>query len=143
MVQDGSVSAHVKLLLNYYQTFVLSRTNARCAVEKMRKGDWWKAFGTGRVFFYLTEFFLSIYRFIYLLLLLLFFGENTFFTSYKPGYVQTNMKGRTPYEFKNNKLYLGLLKKEIHWHCLSPILPPPPPPPPPLLAHPFVHFSPI
>ena len=84
----------------------------------MRKGNWWKAFEKGRFFLYLTEFFLSIYRFIYLLLIFFFFGENIFFTSYKPGYVQTNMKGRTPYEFKNNKLYLGLFKKDIHWHCL-------------------------
>ena len=33
------------------------------------------------------------------------------------------MKGRTLYEFKNNKLHLGLFKKEIHWHCPSPLFP--------------------
>ena len=36
------------------------------------------------------------------------------------------MKGWTPYKFKNNKLYLGLFKKEIHWHCFSPTPPPHP-----------------
>ena len=44
------------------------------------------------------------------------------------------MKGRTPYEFKNNKLHLGLFKKDIHWHCLSP------PPPSPILLTPLLVF---